>query len=202
MEIIIKEGKDVESIINEVCNEKNIAINDIYYCYHEKKGGLFNKNSNIEVTAYLKNEVLIYIKNYLDELLSNLGLTVNFETKFRDNCMYIKMYTSNNPAIIGKYGKTLKSLEYLVKQKVKNDLNIKVLINLDVENYREKQEKRLERLAINMAKDVVRTKMPVELDNMNAYDRRIIHNKLSDFKGIKTESVGEEPNRHIVIKPE
>ena len=89
-----------------------------------------------------------------------------------------------------------------VKQRVSTDLGIHPLINLDVENYREKQASRLEHMAKKLAKEVVKTKMEIHLENMNAYDRRIIHNALTNFKGIKTESTGEEPERHIVIKPE
>ena len=82
----------------------------------------------------------------------------------------------------------------------KYDLNFKVL--LDVENYRQKRQKSLEFLAKKTAKEVSRTKVEAHLENMNAYERRIIHNILTDFKGVKTESEGVEPNRHIVIKPE
>ena len=59
----------------------------------------------------------------------------------------------------------------------------------------------LERLARNIAKEVRETKTPVTMENMNSYERRIVHNALNDFKGIKTESEGEEPNRCVVVKP-
>ena len=57
-----------------------------------------------------------------------------------------------------------------------------IRVTLDVEGYKEKQVKRLERLAINLAKDCVRTKTDIHMDSMNAYERRIVHNKLTDFK--------------------
>ncbi len=202
MEIISKEGKDLESVLTSICEENNITEDDFYYNYVEKKNGLFNKNSIIEVKVYLKSELLQYTKDYLEELLTNMGLSVNFETKLRDGVICIKIYSSNNPVIIGREGNTLKALENIVKQKLNTEFNIKALINLDVENYREKQEQRLIRLARNLAKEVAKTKVEIELDNMNAYDRRIIHNALTNFKGVKTESTGEEPNRHVVIKPE
>ena len=138
-------------------------------------------------------------KNYLELAESD---TVNFETKLRDDNLYIKIYSSNNPILIGKGGNTLKALEQVLKQKINTDFGIRPLISLDVENYREKQVHRLERLAKNLAKEVIKTNVEVHLENMNAYDRRIIHNTLTDFKGIKTISEGEEPNRHVVIKPE
>lgn len=202
MEIINKEGKELELILNEICEENNITKDDFYYRYSEKKNGIFNKNSVIEVNAILKSDLVIYIKDYLNELISNMKVEANFETKLRDNIIYIKIYSNNNPILIGKSGNTLKALEHLVKQKVNTEFNIRPYINLDIEDYREKQEKRLERLAKNLAKDVVKTNVEVHLENMNAYDRRIIHNALTNFKGVITSSVGEEPERHVVIKPE
>ena len=70
------------------------------------------------------------------------------------------------------------------------------------EAYKEKIAKSIERLAKNTAREVAKTKIPVALDNMTSYERRLVHNILTDFKGVKTESEGEEPNRHVVIKPE
>ena len=202
MEIINKEGKDLEVLLNEICDEYNVSKDDFYYKYTEKKNGLFNKNSIIELNAILKSELVVYAKEYLEELITNMGLTANFETKLRENVIYIKIYSNNNPILIGKDGNTLKALEHLVKQKINTEFNIHPLINLDVENYREKQEKRLERLAKSLAKEVYKTKVEVHLENMNAYDRRIIHNALTNFKGVITSSTGEEPERHVVIKPE
>lgn len=202
MEIINREGKELETILNDICEEYSVNKDDFYYKYTEKKNGLFNKNSIISVEVILKNDLLIYIKEYIEELLTNMGLEVNFETKLRENVMYIKIYSSNNPVLIGKAGNTLKALENIVKQKVNTEFNVRPYISLDVENYREKQQKRLERLAKNLAKEVSKTNVEVHLENMNAYDRRIIHNALTNFKGITTTSIGEEPNRHVVIKPE
>ena len=201
MEIITKEGKLLEDILESICNELKITKDDFYYNYTEKKNGLFGKN-NIVVNAYLKQDLLQYAKEYLEELLSNMNLTVNFETKLRDNVLWIKIYSDNNPVIIGREGNTLRALETILKQKLNTDFNIRVHVMLDVEDYREKQQRRLERLAKNVAKDVARTKVEAHLDNMNAYDRRIVHNVLTNFKGVTTESTGEEPNRHVVIKPE
>ncbi len=202
MEIITKEGKELESILDSICEEYNLTKADFYYQYKEKKSGLFNKNSNIELTAITKKDLLEYVKEYLEELLTNMGLKVNFETKLREDTMYVKIYSNHNPILIGKGGNTLKALETLVKQKLNTEFGIRAYINLDVENYREKNQRRLERLAKNVARDVVKTKTEAHLENMNAYDRRIVHNILTDFKGVTTESTGEEPNRHVVIKPE
>ncbi len=201
MEKIIKEGKEIDVILEDILNENNLTKDEIVFTTCDKKGKLFQGNLK-EVTVYKKETIINEIKNYLQEIIENMGLEVTFEINTKDDRTTIKMYSNNNPILIGKNGQTLKALETLAKQKIQNETGIYYKINLDVSNYKDKIKRNLERLAINTAKEVVKTKIPVALDNMTSYERRIIHNKLTDFKGIKTESEGEEPNRHIVIKPE
>ena len=201
MEKIIKEGKEVDVILDEILSESNLTKDEIIYTVNDKKGKLFQGNLK-EVTVYKKETINNEIKNYLKEIIENMGLEVSFEMNTKDERTTIKMYSNNNPILIGKNGQTLKALETLAKQKIQNETGIHYKITLDVSNYKDKIKRNLERLAINTAKEVVKTKIPVALDNMTSYERMIIHNKLTDFKGIKTESEGEEPNRHIVIKPE
>ena len=134
------------------------------------------------------------------KLTELMGLNVKFETKLREEQIYIKMYSDNNSILIGKDGKTLSALMTIVKQMLSNKYGIHPHIILDVENYKENQEKRIERLAKKLAREVVKTKMEIKMDNMNSYERRIVHNILSDDKKVCTISEGEEPNRHVVIK--
>ena len=201
MEKIIKDGKETELVLEEILTENNLTKDEIVYTSHDKKGKLFQGTLK-EVTIYKKTDINDVIKEFLKEIIENMGLEVSFETTTKDERTTIKMYSNNNPIIIGKNGHTLKALENLVKQKIQNDTGIFYKINLDVSNYKEKIQKSIERLAKNTAREVAKTKIPVALDNMTSYERRIVHNVLTDFKGVKTESEGEEPNRHVVIKPE
>lgn len=201
MEKIIKDGKETELVLEEILTENNLTKDEIVYTSHDKKGKLFQGTLK-EVTIYKKTDINDAIKEFLKEIIENMGLEVSFETTTKDERTTIKMYSNNNPIIIGKNGHTLKALENLVKQKIQNDTGIFYKINLDVSNYKEKIQKSIERLAKNTAREVAKTKIPVALDNMTSYERRIVHNVLTDFKGVKTESEGEEPNRHVVIKPE
>ena len=201
MEKIIKDGKVTEEILDEILSENDLTKDEIVYTSHDKKGKLFQGTLK-EVTVYKKTDINDAIKEFLKEIIENMGLEVSFETTTKDERTTIKMYSNNNPIIIGKNGHTLKALENLVKQKIQNDTGIFYKINLDVSNYKEKIQKSIERLAKNTAREVAKTKIPVALDNMTSYERRIVHNVLTDFKGVKTESEGEEPNRHVVIKPE
>ena len=201
MEKIIKDGKETELVLEEILAENNLTKEEIVYTSHDKKGKLFQGTLK-EVTVYKKTDINDVIKEFLKEIIENMGLEVSFETTTKDERTTIKMYSNNNPIVIGKNGHTLKALETLAKQKIQNDTGIFYKINLDVSNYKEKIQKSIERLAKTTAREVAKTKIPVALDNMTSYERRIVHNVLTDFKGVKTESEGEEPNRHVVIKPE
>jgi spoIIIJ-associated protein len=92
------------------------------------------------------------------------------------------------------------AIQTVLRQMVHNEIGMYPYILLDVENYKEKKISNLERTAKRIAKEVQKTKIDVSLDNMNSYERRIVHNVLTKFKNISTTSEGEEPNRHIVIR--
>lgn len=181
----------VENAKNELKTEK------IIYIKSENED-----SSEFAIKAISYQELTEKIKDYLYELIEPLDVLVNFETNIREETINIVMYSNNNPILIGKNGQTLKALEILVKTKIQNEWKACPKIILDIANYKERRIEQLERLAIKVAKEVRDTKISVELENMNSYERRIIHNKLSNFKGVSTHSVGEEPNRHVVVQSE
>jgi len=200
MEKISKTGKDFEQTLNKILEENGLAREDIVYTTGEVKKGLF-KGETKELIVYKKEDIYSLAKDYLKEVITNLGLEVSFEVKKQDDKSIIKMYSNNNKVLIGHNGNTLRALETLTKQKIQLETGIYFVVSLDVENYKDKKIARLERQAKQIAKEVAKTKVAAHLENMNAYERRVIHNILTDFKGVTTKSEGEEPNRHIVISP-
>lgn len=193
-------GKDEKEVLASALETLGLTEKEVYYTTKVEKVGLLKKEQ-VTVSISTINDVLDFIKEYLTNLTKDMGLDVSFETKIRDEQITVKMYSDNNSILIGKGGQTLKAISTVVKQVVYNEINAYPYLILDVENYKEKQEKYLERLAKNIAREVRETKQEVALENMNSYERRIIHNILTDNKFVYTESVGEEPNRHVVIKP-
>ncbi len=200
MNVKTYDGKDEKELLASALEELGVEESQTLHYTTVTKGGLLKKDTYTLHIATM-DDVVDYMKSYLKDLTKDFGLGVTFESKVRDNQITIKMYSDNNNILIGKEGKTLKALTTVVKQVIFNQLNSYPNLILDVEDYKEKQEKRLIRLAKNVAKEVARTKVEAELETMNSYQRRLIHNELTNFKGVYTESVGEEPNRHIVIKP-
>ena len=125
---------------------------------------------------------------------------INVDTYYKNNTFYINLKTDNDSIVIGKNSKNLKALtSILIKYLKINELDEFKFV-LDVSNYKKHKEKKLMFLAKNIAKEVLKTGFEVNLDPMNSYERRIVHNALSNFKNIVTESSGEEPNRYVVIK--
>ena len=102
--------------------------------------------------------------------------------------------------LIGYRGETLNALQYLLSMIIKN-AGYKTKVFLDVENYKKRREETLASLAERLARKAVKLNKPIELEPMNAYERRIIHTVLGDNEFVETHSEGEEPNRHLIITP-
>jgi spoIIIJ-associated protein len=195
------EGKNSEELINNALKELNASKDEVYYSLKEEvSGGLF-KSKKYSLVISLKDDVIEYAKAYLKEITNLMGIKVDFEISKRENYIKVNMISDNNAILIGKNGRTMKSLQSLLRQSVQTKLGAKINIILDANGYKEKQQKNIEKLAIKLAKDVRKTKVEVKMDSMNSYERRLVHNALADFKGVTTISEGEEPNRYVIIKP-
>lgn len=192
-------GKNLDELKANAYQELNLEENECLIKVTEDKGSLF-KGQSYTLDVYKITDVAVEIKNYLSELLTKMGLETTFETKIRGEQITIKMFSSQNNILIGRNGQTLKALQQIIRQHIFNIIGVYPYILLDVENYKEKCENHLEKLAKQIAREVTKTKQPVIMDNMNSYERRIVHNTLANFKNITTFSEGEEPNRHIVVK--
>ncbi len=195
------EGKNKEEVLNKALTDLNASETEVYYDVKEEvSGGLF-KSKKYLVNVVLKEDVVEYIKFYLKEITSLMGIEVEFETQKRESYIKVNMISDNSSILIGKNGRTMSSLQDLLRQSIQSKIGVRVNVILDTNDYKEKQQRNIERLAIKLAKDVVKTGIEVKMDRMNSFERRLVHNKLTNFKGVITESIGEEPNRCVVIKP-
>ena len=101
--------------------------------------------------------------------------------------------------LIGYRGETLYALQNILSAIAGKGIQNKVRVILDIEGYKSKREKTLEDLADKVARTVIKTRKPVKLEPMQAYERKIIHSKLQQNSKVETTSVGEEPYRRIVV---
>ena len=176
--------------------EENLFIREL----ESTKGGLF-KSKKVEIEVIEKRDVIKEIKDYLIRILKKMGYNVNIEVKNKEEVPKYIIFSDNDALLIGKNGKNLKALSTVVSQYLNTELGQSYKFVLDVNEYKEKREQSLERLAKKIAREVAQTQVEVKLDSMNSYERRLIHNALTNNKKVYTESEGEEPNRCVVIKP-
>ena len=102
---------------------------------------------------------------------------------------------------IGRDGKNMDALEYLVNLIGKRKKFLERRVTLDIKDYRKNKIEKIKKTALKMAKKAIREGRKITLKPMCAYERKVIHNALSKFKDIKTISKDEEPNRRIIIYP-
>ena len=201
MKIYSYEGKNIEELTLQALKELNVKEDEMITDVKEETVGLLKKKK-YTLNIVLKSEVLEYSKEFVKNITEGMGLKdVILETQRTENYIKITIHSENSSILIGKGGRTLSSIQTLLRASLTNKTNMFINIILDVENYKVRQEHNIERLAKKLAKEVIKTKEPITMDSMNSYERRLVHSALSNFKGIKTESEGEEPNRKVVIKP-
>ena len=189
-----------EAIQNATVELQEVETNLIIKELETIKGGLF-KSPKVEIEVIEKREVVKYIKDYIVKLLKDLGFQANVEIKNKETVPTYTIYSDNDALLIGKNGKNLKALSTIVSQHITKETGKTIKFLIDVNEYKQKREKSLEGLAKRVAREVAATKIEVKLDSMNSYERRIIHNILTNNKKVYTESEGEEPNRYVVVKP-
>ena len=192
-------AKTYDDAVAQALTELNVAEENLIITILEEKNTLLKKSTKIEVMNY--NDIVDYTKEVIIEITKLMGMTTNLEVRRKDSTLSIKIFSDHNAVLIGKNGYTISALQTIVRQIISKETNNAVSIILDVENYKEKKLKNIEYLAKRTAREVAKTKVEAKLDSMNSYERRIVHSLLAEDKYVYTESVGEEPNRCVVIKP-
>ncbi|MBQ2947011.1 MAG: KH domain-containing protein [Bacilli bacterium] len=187
-----------ESDTEENCRIKCLEELDVY------NNEILTKEYAEENTYYMevvkKSDVEEYINEFLTKITTDIGVNTRIEILEEDGVFTAKMFSNNNSILIGKDGRTLKSLQVLLRQSLSNQIKFNVKVNLDASNYKIKKERFFEKDIKNIINDVMKSKDEVKLDPMNSYKRRIVHSVASEYYNIETESFGEEPERYVVIR--
>jgi spoIIIJ-associated protein len=191
-----------DSAIQYAAKELRVNKDFIELNVVEEKKSMLGLNKSYIVEAKVDFDVIRDGIEYLKSILENMNIEAVIEAKQLDKRqIQFNVQAKENPILIGKNGKTLDAIQTLLK----NYINLYVedfhVVLIDIGGYKEQRKKQLEILATRTAMDVIKTKTPTKLGKMNAYERRVIHTKLADWRDVSTESEGEEPNRYVVILP-
>ncbi len=192
-------GKTKEEAIINAKEGLNAKEDELIIIEKEIKKSLFNKKTEIE--AITKEELNKEIKEYILKIVKNMGINAKIETKTREETPIFNLIAPDVSILIGKNGRTIDALQNITSQMLNTELNTYYRFIIDVNDYKAKRRVRIEKMAKYTAKDVARTKVEAHLEPMNSFERRIVHNILSESKDVYTESEGENKERHVVIKP-
>ena len=221
---IISEGKTTNEAIEKGLKELNVSRKkvDIKVLESEDKRSFFSilaprvvkvemtlKESIEEKEVKPKKEIILTeeeqekasenLEKFLQELKKELPEDTEYVIRKEKNAMYVDLNSPNLGFLIGYRGETLYAVQNILTAVAGKGIDNRVRVILDIEGYKGKREKTLEDLAEKVAKTVMRTRKPVKLEPMQAYERKIIHSKLQSNNKIETNSIGEEPYRRIVI---
>lgn len=201
MNSIVKSAKNVELAIELALDELDILREQAdIEILEEGSGGFFGigaKDAVVKVS--LKFTPDTKAKAFLEDVFMAMGMNVDIDITLTDKAMNINLSGDNMGLIIGKRGDTLDALEHLVSLCVNKGDGDYIKVILDTENYREKRHQTLVKLADSLAASVVRNKRKITLEPMSSNERRIIHATLQSNEYVDTYSIGEEPNRKVVV---
>jgi len=192
------EGKNNEELLIDALTELKVTRDDVYFKQTTEEGKLFKAKKYI-IEIIKKEDVINYIKKYINEFANKFGVKINSEVRESDGIINVMLVTENNALLIGKDGKNIDAIQILLRQAVCNQTNQNIKVLVDISGYKNKKNKNLEFEIKKICKEVLNTKVEVKLDPMNSYQRRIVHTVVSEFPNLKSESIGEAPNRYTVI---
>jgi len=177
-------GIEPEDVLTEVLSED------------KKLFGLLGSALRVEVRAIAP---VSYIKScyFVNDILAKMDVDLVPEL---DEEGIVNLVGEDQGVVIGRYGETIKALEYLANLVCHDDLSTR-RVRFDCGGYRDKRTHTLTRLAISLAREAVKKGAPITLEPMTSWERRIVHIALRDDADVQTRSIGEDPNRRVVISP-
>lgn len=201
--VVEKSGKSVQEAVNLALEELQADRDSVEIeVLDEGSKGLFGiggKSARVRVTLNMSQSDDARV--FLTDVFNKMKISVEIESEEDEEAVQLKIKGKDSGIIIGRRGETLDALQYLTSLVVNKNKEEYKRVTVDIENYRQKREETLVRLASRLADRVSRYRKNVTLEPMNPYERRIIHSSLQNNKFVETYSVGEEPNRKVVIAP-
>lgn len=199
--ILEKSGKTVNEAISLALEELNVGREDVEVeIIEEGNKGIFGIGSRAaKIRVILKETYADKAKEFLLDVFDKMGISAEIDVSEQEDAITLNIKAEDSGIIIGRRGETLDALQYLTSLVVNKNSEVYKRVTLDIENYREKREETLLKLADRLAQRVIKNKKSITLEPMNPYERRIIHAALQSYRGVKTYSIGDEPNRKVVI---
>lgn len=226
-ETIISEGKTTNEAIEKGLKKLNVSKNmvEIKVIGDEEKRSFFNileprtvkvqltlkenhrekehekiEKKEVELSEEEQKEAKERIGQFLKEFFDKVQKDTDYRIDSSKDGLNIEINNENLGFLIGYRGETLYAFQNILSSIASKNAKNRVKVILDIEGYKAKRIKTLEELAEKLSKIVIKTKKPVTLEPMQAYERKIIHTKLQNSEYVETRSIGEEPRRRVIIE--
>jgi spoIIIJ-associated protein len=192
------EAQNVEEL-RRALEELDLNIDEVDYKEAEPETArLFGREKGYVITEKAPERAARFTRR----LLYMMGFKAKVKvTEFKDS-LEIEIEGEDLKVLIGKQGKTLEAFQAILNAALNHKAIEKKVVYIDINGYRKKRREQIKRLVENAVKMAIETGKKVELEPMVGFERKIVHEIVSGIPGLKTESVGEEPQRYVVIIPE
>ena len=200
----IYEVKTIEEAQKQAVLDFGLSLEDLNFEVVKESKGFLGLGSKIEVKVTVTTDGIEAGRNYIKMILDNNGAEGFVEKKVRGNNVEFNVDAGDfNGYLIGKNSRNLIALQTLVSTIVNRyyDEEEKKVVLVDVGGYKKRREKNLEYMAVDWGKQVAKTRTAITITDLNAYERKIVHNKLSTWKDVTTHSEGEGQDRVLIIEP-
>ena len=185
----------VEETIEEVVAAEDESFEEEFEDEEDVEG-----SENEETTVDRLEEAAHVTKAYLEGIAKTYGAEATVAVEVRRDRMTFVFDTDKQGLLIGKHGKILNALQVLAQVSVHRFVKGRISVQVDVGDYRARRSETLQQIAERTARKVLKTKQPVYLEPLPAYERKQIHAALSKNKRISTHSEGKEPHRYLVVE--
>lgn len=192
-------GKNLDDALHQASNDKHVSVEELTYNIIEESSGFLGLGSKVIISAYCKNDVMEFMKEYMLTYFDNIHMHATVEVVEDGGFYHVNLDADNNAILIGKNGQTLQSMNTVLKAATSSEFKKRVGMLIDINGYKEEKYEKVCSLAKRVAKTVQRTKTDATLDPMPADERKAVHNCLTDFRNIATVSEGEGNQRRLKI---
>ena len=195
-EVVEPVVETVEEAIVETAETVEVPEEDFEDDDFEEEEG----DADYEETVDQLEEAARVTKEYLEGIAKTYGAEATVTVEARRDRMTFVFDTDKQGLLIGKHGKILNALQVLAQVSVHRFIKGRISVQVDVGDYRARRSETLQQIAERTARKVLKTKQPVYLEPLPAYERKQIHAALSKNKRISTHSEGKEPHRYLVVE--
>ena len=193
--ITVKETIEQEEVVVEEV-EVEVSLEEDEFDFEDGE----ESKESVEVLDNHIEEAAHITKAYLEQIAEIYGAPSVVHVEVQKEKMNFVFETEKPGLLIGKYGKILNALQVLAQVSVHRFVKGRMSVQVDVGDYRLRRTEALQQIAERTARRVLKTKQPVYLEPLPAYERKQIHAYLSKNKRISTHSEGKEPHRYLVVE--